>query len=214
MTVKKIHCLLIATLCVSITACQKEPSTSDLHKDYLVYTASDPATNFADFNTYYLPDSILLMGNSDKTEYWKDEDAQAIIQTVADNMDARNFSRTNDKERASLGIQLSYVKNVTYFVGYDNPYWWWYYPYYWAPGYWGDWLGWHYPFPIAYYAYTAGSLLTEMIDLGADDETGKKLPVVWDSFIGGLLTDSQEVNLTRTIDAVNQAFVQSPTVKR
>ena len=35
-------------------------------------------------------------------------------------------------------------EQVTYFVGYNNPYWWWYYPYYWTPGYWVDWAGWHY----------------------------------------------------------------------
>lgn len=213
MTVKKIHYLLIALLGLAIASCQKEPSTSDLHRDYLVYTASDPATNFAQFDTYYLPDSILLIGNSDKTEYWKDAQAQSIIQTVADNMNARNFRRTEDKNAASLGIQLSYVKRVSYFVGYDNPYWWWYYPYYWSPGYWGDWIGWHYPFPV-YYSYTAGSLLTEMVDLENQNEVDKKLPVVWDSFVGGLLTDSQQVNLERTIDAVNQAFVQSPTLKK
>ncbi len=33
--------------------------------------------------TFYLPDSILVIGNADKTEYWKDADAQEIIGTVA-----------------------------------------------------------------------------------------------------------------------------------
>lgn len=118
-----------------------------------------------------------------------------------------------DKEAADLGVQLSYVKRVTYFVGYDYPYWWWYYPYYWSPGYWGDWIGWHYPFPV-YYGYTAGSLLTEILDLEGDRQTGKKLPVLWDSFIGGLLSPSETLNMNRTIEGVNQAFVQSPTLTK
>ncbi|MEG0499107.1 MAG: DUF4136 domain-containing protein, partial [Alistipes sp.] len=161
------------------------------------------------------PDSILLIGTSDTITYWKEGDAQAIIQTVADNLSGRNFSRIDQKEGASLGVQLSYVKQVTYFVGHDSPYWWWYYPYYWAPGYWGDeWLGWHYPFATAYYAYTAGSLLIEIVDLEKKAVTETQLPILWDCFAGGLLTDSKEVNLTRTIDAVNQAFVQSPSLKR
>ena len=50
----------------------------------------------------------------------------------------------------------------------------------------------------------------EMLDLQADQESGKKLPIVWDSFIGGLLTSSHKVNMQRTLDAVNQAFMQSP----
>lgn len=106
-------------------------------------------------------------------------------------------------------MQLSYVQRVTYYVGYDDPYWWWYYPYYWTPGYWGDWFGWYYPYQV-YYGYTAGSMLIEMINLTAAQGQDQKLPVVWDSFIGGLLTSSREVNMQRTVDAVKQAFAQSP----
>ena len=49
-----------------------------------------------------------------------------------------------------------------------------------------------------------------MLDLEADQETGKKLPVVWDSFIGGLLTSDAELNQQRTVAGVEQAFEQSP----
>lgn len=209
MTVKKLRYLAIALLTVAVISCQKEPSTSALHEDYLVYTAHDTATNFNDFGTYYLPDSILIIGNSDKTEYWKDTDAMQIIDAVAMRMDDAGYMRIDDKAAANLGMQLSYVKQVTYFVGSDYPYWWWYYPYYWTPGYWGDWLGWHYPYSV-YYGYTAGSLLMEMINLEADQSSGKKLPIIWDSFMGGLLTSSESVNLQRTLDAVEQAFDQSP----
>ncbi len=209
MTVKKLRYLVIALVGVAICACQKDPSTSDLHRDYLVYTAYDTATDFATFDTYYLPDSILVIGNSDKTEYWKDNDALEIVATVADYLTAAGYSRSDDKATSDLGMQLSYVKQVTYFVGSNNPYWWWYYPYYWAPGYWGDWTGWHYPYSV-YYGYTAGSLLMEMVDLNADQQSGKKLPILWNSFIGGLLTSDEALNQERTIAAVEQAFKQSP----
>lgn len=209
MTIKKLRYIAIVLLAVAVTACQKEPSTSDLHKDYLVYTAYDTDTKFADFATYYLPDSILIIGTNDKTEYWKDADAMQIVNTVAERLDAAGYTRSTDKVSANLGMQLSYVKQVTYFVGNDYDYWWWYYPYYWTPGYWGDWLGWHYPYQV-YYGYTAGSLLMEMINLEADQTSGKKLPIIWDSYIGGLLTSSETLNQQRTIDAVEQAFEQSP----
>ena len=172
MNVKKIRYIALALVVAAFCSCQKEPSTSDLHRDYLVYTAHDTGTDFAAIDTYYVPDSILVIGNSDKTEYWKDADAQEIIGTVADLMESRNFVRTDDKETAQTGLQISYVERVTYFVGYDYPYWWWYYPYYWTPGYWGDWLGWHYPYRV-YYGYTAGSLLIEIVsepDMRSADE--------------------------------------------
>ena len=41
MTVKKLRYLAYALVAVAFCACQKEPSTSGLHKDYLVYTAYD-----------------------------------------------------------------------------------------------------------------------------------------------------------------------------
>lgn len=213
MIVKNLRYTALALAAVAFCSCQKEPSTSDQHGDYLVYTAHDTGTDFSAIDTYFLPDSILLIGGSDRTEYWKDESAQEIIATVAAAMDNAGYTRTYDKAAANVGIQMSYVEQVTYFVGYNNPYWWWYYPYYWTPGYWGDWLGWHYPYGV-YYGYTAGSLLTEMLDLEADQQSGKKLPVIWDSFAGGLLTGDSSLNLQRTLDAVEQAFVQSPYLSK
>ena len=50
----------------------------------------------------------------------------------------------------------------------------------------------------------------EMLDLEADQQSGKTLPIVWDSFIGGLLTSDADLNQQRTIAAVEQAFEQSP----
>ena len=209
MNVKQLRYIAFALVAVAFCSCQKDPSTSDLNRDYLVYTAHDSGTDFSSIGTYYLPDSILIIGNSDKTEYWKDEDALAIVDAVAAQMDNAGYLRIDEKEAANVGLQLSYVRQVTYFVGYNNPYWWWYYPYYWAPGYWGNWIGWHYPYSV-YYGYTAGSLLMEMLNLEAEQETGRKLPVIWDRYIGGLLTSDSELNLQRTIDAVDQAFAQSP----
>ena len=213
MTAKNLLMSLLSMLAVTVVSCQKEPSTSGLHEDFLVYTDYDRQTDFSDIEIFYLPDSILLIGNSDQTEYWKDEDALTIIGAIAGGMNDAGYTRSDDKTAANVGIQLSYVRQETYFVGYDNPYWWWYYPYYWAPGYWGNWVGWHYPYSV-YYAYTAGSLLVEMLDLQADQEGGKKLPVIWDTFIGGLLTSDAELNLQRTVEGVEQAFAQSPYLEK
>ena len=94
MNVKKLRYFAFALIAVAFCACQKEPSTSDLHRDYLVYTAHDTGTDFAAIDTYYIPDSILIIGNSDKTEYWKDADAMAIIGTVVGTMRATRAPRT------------------------------------------------------------------------------------------------------------------------
>ena len=79
MTTKNLLTSLLVLLAVAVVSCQKEPSTSGLHEDYLVYTDYDQQADFSDVETFYLPDSILVIGNADKTEYWKDADAMAII---------------------------------------------------------------------------------------------------------------------------------------
>ncbi len=213
MTVKKIRILALACCALAAAACQKEPSTSGLHNEFLVYTDHDTAADFSSFGSYFLPDSILVIGSNNRSEYWKDADALSIVGRVAENLDAAGYVRSSEIETANLGIQLSYVRQTVYYAGYDRPYWWWYYPYYWAPDYWGDWLGWHYPYPV-YYGYTAGSLLIEMLNLEADRQTGRKLPVLWDSFIGGLVTSSRAFDVRRTLEAVEQAFAQSPYLNK
>ncbi len=204
---------LVALWAVSGSSCQHEPSMSDFYGDYMVYTDHDQEVDFAAFTTYFLPDEILLIGNAHKAEYWKDDRSARIIGAVVNSLDAAGYQRTTDKAAASFGLQLSYVERVTYYVGYDYPYWWWYYPYYWTPGYWGNWDGWHYPYYVQY-GYTAGSLLMEMVDLGADSAQDAPLPIVWDSYIGGLLSSSERINLDRAVTAVEQAFIQSPYLNR
>ena len=104
-----------------------------------------------------------------------------------------------------------------YFHGYynDGP-WWGYYPGYWYPGYWGgNWGGgWYYPYPITY-SYSTGSLLADMINLkNAPEGQKEKLTVVWNAYISGLLGGSGSLNVNRTTTAINQAFTQSPYLKK
>ena len=190
-------------------SCQHEPSLSDYNSDYTVYTNGDAQTDFGAFSTFYVPDEILLIGNISEVEYWTDNDALIIVGTVADRLQMAGYTRTDTKDEATLGVQLSYVEQTTYYAGYNDPYWWWNYPYYWSPGYWGGWSGWYYPFYVQY-GYTSGSLLIEMVNLEAPQGSSTKLPVVWSAYIGGLLTGSRELNMQRTVLAVEQAFEQSP----
>ena len=210
MTFRKMILGAFLSLPLLLASCQKDPDTDLLSEDYMVYTAHDKGFEFASASTFFLPDSILLIGSADeKAKYWNDDDAHTIVARVAQNLTDRGYVRSAEKEEAQLGLQLSYVKRATYFLGWDRPHWWWYYPYYWSPEYWGAWQGWHYPYEV-YYGYTAGSLLVEMLNLEADATISPQLAVVWNTFIGGLLTSSNKVNMERLLNAVNQSFEQSP----
>ena len=208
---KKLIYVLIAVF--ALTSCREDPDLGDLSSDFLVFTNYDGKADFNRFTRYYMPDSVMVIGDTKDPEYWTGSKAADILKAYEDNMQACGYVRTDDKSEADVGLQISYVQSVAYFVDYRNPYWWNEYPGYWLPGYWGDWGYWYYPYPVVY-SYSVGSLLTEMVDLSTSPSADRKLTVVWNSFLSGLLSGSDAFNMERTVRAINQSFVQSPYLVR
>ena len=149
-----------------------------LDNEYLVFTSHDTSTKFNDFSTYYIPDSILIIGDKKDPEYWKDENAQTIINAFKTKMNAAGYTAV-DKDDADLGLQVSYVASTYYFHGYynDGP-WWGYYPGYWYPGYWGGCVGGRFfrVFPRGF--PVADVVVTVAVCLAADGGGGQFAPAV------------------------------------
>lgn len=205
---KRLIPILLAAF--ALMACEKEPDTDKLDNEYMVYTDYDTNFDFTQPQTYYVADSILYINSGEKKEYWKGDVAKEVRQCFIDNMGQR-FTRVYDIEDADIGLQLSYVASVYTFTDYGNSPWWYNYPYYWSPGYWGGyWGGWYYPYPIIY-SYSTGSVIGEIINLSTPDE--KKLPVVWNTYISGLLGSSGRLNTNKAEEAIDQAFKQSPYLR-
>ena len=123
---KKLTPLLLVLLLMA--SCQKDPDTSKLSGNFLVYTDYDTSENFKDFDTFYIPDSILLITSSKTPSYWNNEQSQELLTTVIDNMTKYGYNQVMDKEFADVGIQVSYIESTYYFTNYSSPYWWWDYP--------------------------------------------------------------------------------------
>ena len=197
------------------TACEKLPDTDQLDDDYLVYTNYDDATDFKQFTTFYVPDSVLIIDNSsNKPKYlYATPASDMIIANYVKGMESAGYVRTTDKALADLGLQISYVED-TYRFRYFNDYPWWYgYPWYWSCGYWGNWGGWYWPYNITY-SYTTGSVLGELVDLTESPDTSKTLRVVWTSYITGLLNGNGSLNTADVQSSISQAFAQSPYLKQ
>ena len=203
---KEFLVLLMAPL--AFASCEKDADTDKLDNNFVVYTNYDKNANFSSFSTYYLPDSILIIGDKKEAEYWNDENAQLIINTYATNMANRGYLRTDNKEEADLGLQVSYVKSTYFVTNYGEPQWWWGYPGYWGVPYWGDWGDWYYPYAITY-SYSTGSFVTELLNLDAPQGQNAQLPVLWTAYMSGVLSGSTSVNVELAIEAVDQAFTQS-----
>lgn len=210
---KKLIPILLAVF--AFTACEKEPDMGKLDNEYLVFTNYDKAADFSSFSTYYIPDSIMVINDKKDPEYLKDSKAQEIINAFVSNMNTKGYARSADKATAELGIQVSYIQSIYYFTNYsDDSYWWNYYPGYWNPGYWGNWGGnWYYPYNTVY-SYKTGAILAEIVNLKAPKGTEAKLPIIWNTYITGLLNYDGSLSATRTVTAVNQAFQQSAYITK
>ena len=204
--------LLISVVALLALACQKEPYSQDSDGEYLVYTSPAKDVNFSDFRTFDIADSVLVIGQTKKPYYSKSNNALALIQAYRTNMEELGYIYLPSNPDAQLGIQVTYAEDTQRFVQYyDDPYWWLDYPGYWPAGYWGNWTGWYYPYPVTY-TYTTNALITDMVNLTAGEENGK-LKIVWSCYIGGPASASINYDVKRMTKAVDQAFAQSPYLK-
>ena len=207
---KKLIPILLAVF--ALASCEKDPDMGKLDDNYLVYTNYDKKADFK-VPTFYLADQILVINDSKEPEYLEGEGAEQILAAYTENMEAKGYQPAADKESADLGIQVSYIASTYYFTGYTQPEWWWGYPGYWGPSYWGNWGGWYYPYAVNY-AYSTGSFITELLNLDAPQGEKEKLPVLWTSYMSGLLSGSTSFNTKMAVEGVNQAFTQSAYLNR
>jgi hypothetical protein len=205
--------LLIPALALLAVACHKEPYI-DSDNEYLVYTSPGKDATFASFTTFDLADSLLVIGQSAKPEYSQSQNALALIQAVRTNMENAGYIYTPDNPDADLGIQMTYViKTDRYGQYYNDPYWWLNYPGYWSPGYWGNYVGFYYPYPVTY-TYSTNALMVDMADLTTPKTGTEALKVVWSVYIGGPAGSSVASDVEVMKKAIDQAFVQSPYLKK
>ena len=205
---KKISFLALAMACVLIVSCQKDPDTDKLDGSYLVYTNYDTGTDFKSINSFYVIDSILIIDNSEKSTYWNNGNSQKIVNAFEAQLATAGYEAVESIEEADAVLQLSYVNNTYYFNAYNPGPWWNTYPGYWN---WGGW-GWYYPYSFSY-SYSTGSIIGELVDTNAPSPTNDKLTVVWNTYICGLL-NGNNLSLSRTMEAIEQAFEQSPYLKK
>ena len=205
--------LLIPAVVLLVVACHKEPY-GDGDNEYLVYTSPDKDASFAAFRTFDMADSLLVIGRSAKPEYSQSKNALALINAVKMNMENAGYIYTPDNPEADLGIQMTYViKHGRYMQYYDDPYWWLTYPGYWSPGYWGDYVGFYYPYPVVY-TYSTNALMIDMADLNTPKTGTEALEFVWSVYIGGPGGSSVASDVEVMKKAIDQAFVQSPYLKK
>lgn len=197
-------------------ACEKNPDFSNADSDFSVFTNYDAAAKFNEYVTFYVPDSVLVIGEDVQADYWPADKSNLVVTSITNELKSNGYTQTSNKAEADLGIQVSYVRNVSYLFNYkEDSHWWKGYPGYWKPAYWGNWDDWSYSYPVNYKGET-GAILIEIVDLTPKvlKDSNAKLRVLWTANAGGLLSGSDEKDMQSYVKAVQQAFQQSPYIHK
>lgn len=217
--------LFVLTLgALAFTSCQKDPNLDDLDNKYIVQTEYKDGTNFSNYSTYFINDTVYVIGGSkdqkvEKWDYATNAKAKGLIDQVTANMNARGYTAQTDTAGVDLNIQLTYIQDTQYFLAGYN-YWW---------DYWNTWGGWYwgyYPYYPSYYypvgyAYKVGTFITDVVDnkaapimvKGADNQNHPSKPVVWNLTASGQM-GSTAYNQAVIEWSINQGFEQSPYFKK
>jgi hypothetical protein len=202
---KILKVLSLAAIVFLLTQCYPEGPNYIDELD-LVYTNYDPATDFTAKHTYAIPDKIMkidddLIAGGDPN-FVKEPYATQLLEKIKLNM--ANNGWTLVLKNASPDVLLApvaYELTTTYYYG--GGYWdWWY----------GGWYGWYYPYPVTT-SYSTGSLIVTMLDpknLSPDD----KMRAVWGFVVNGLLEGSASEFAARYSKGIDQAYTQSPYLKK
>jgi len=190
---------------VMMAGCYKDPAYTDLSSSFTVTTNRDLKANFASYKTFHISDSVRFISEKSKDSVIMGGDAKTLVDAVKSNLIARGYTFVLRNAKPDLGINLIVIRDVDAGVIYPG---WWY-----GYGYWGWWGGYYpyYPYAIPY-VITSGNVVIDMVDVKAAP-TDQKLTTIWNAFIGGGLASTTSMNVTLSVEGINQAFTQSAYIQ-
>jgi hypothetical protein len=198
----------ILVIVAGMVSCKKVPDTSELSSKFVVITSREKEADFASYKTYYLSDTISYITNQVGADtIITGPPARQITDAIKTQMASRGYTLVSRSGNPDLGLVTLAINQQNTGVVYP-PGWWWGYPGY--PGwcYWGCYPP-YYPIYPTYYSYNIGDFVIETFDV-KNAETNNNLREIWYSQSSGVLSSTESANITRTIDAINEAFEQSP----
>ncbi len=204
---KFIKSLIIAILVATLHSCFNSPDLGSLSSDFVVATDRDVQVDFSAYSTYHISDTIPRITDNPIDTVLVGQEALDIVDRIKANMDARGYTFVERSENPDIALIPSVIRIRN--IGSVCSGWWGGYPGYWDPFYWGyPGTGYYYPY-CGFYSYDDGSLNLEMFDL-VNVPDNNNINAIWGSVMFGALNPSDEVNLDRALNALDQAFEQSP----
>jgi hypothetical protein len=170
-----------------------------------VTVEATPSPNFSQYGTFTVTNTIQVQDNRTGTPSNYTRDASQIIPKIQTNMQNRGYTYVafSPGVRADLVIGLYAYLGTQAYGGYYCNYPYWGYPYACYPT-WG-YVG----------SYSFGTLVMQMADIAnaPPPTTGAEVGLVWGASIYGVLA-TENYNLNAVLNGIDQAFTQSPYIKR
>jgi hypothetical protein len=174
----------------------------------LVYSNYDDTYGFEAKKTYAIPDKIMKVDDDlitgEGPNFVKDTYAKPMLEQINKNMSEYGWTKVEKDDNPDVMLApVAYELTTTVYWGYGGYWDWWY----------GGWYGWYYPYYPVTTTYSTGSLVVNMLDpndLSAND----KARVAWTFVVNGLLEGSTTSFTSRYTKGINQAFEQSPYIKK
>jgi hypothetical protein len=206
----KISIIIMLAAFVCFAGCRPEPEAAELVDQMVVSTNYDKSANFRDYLTYAIPTDTLgfISERSSDTIIVANKSTfpRPVLQTINEDLQARGFSKVSRNENPDLGVNVLVVNDYNVFrdVVYPSNYGGYY------GGYYGYNSGYSYPY-VQTYAYNTGVLIIEIVDL-KNLTPDNKVRVVWTAYMGDVYStlDLEQ----QAVDAIQQAFTQSPYLTR
>jgi hypothetical protein len=208
---KKFFYIPLLVLAGFLPGCQPEPDTKQLIDQLVVATNYDQAADFSSYVTYAMPtDTIGLISNSVSDTIivaGKSTFPRPVLNEIKSNLNARGYVQVDRSANPDIGINVLVVNDFNVFqqVVYPNSFG---YPGNYYYGYYGYNSWYYYPY-INTYAYNTGVLIIEIVDL-KNRTPDNRVKVVWDAYMGDVYSTIDLIQ--QSVDAINQAFVQSPYI--
>jgi len=195
-------------LIVMLAGCYKDPLYDELSSNFTVVTNRDTKAVFSSYKTYYISDTVAYASSKPTDSFLVGAEAKMLVDAVKSNMLARGYTFVPRTAKPDLGVSLGAIKDVDVGVIYSGG--WWGYGG-WYGGYWGGYYP-YYPYYGIPYAISQGSVVIDMFDV-KNSAASHKLTVIWNLYSNGGISTTTSINFQRGVDAINQAFTQSPYIK-
>jgi hypothetical protein len=202
----KISIFAVSLVLIVLTACRKTPDLSSLQNQQVVVTDRDLQANYGGFVSYHISDTVRIVASNPNDSIFVGPGAKQLVDAVKANMNSRGYTFVSKGGNPELGLNLVVIKDVERSTICSG--WWgggWGYPW-WGYGYYYPWCG--------SYTYSVGTSMLTMFDL-KNAGSNQNLRAIWGMTAFGVFSTSNDAtNISLTTNAINQAFSQSPYIKR